>query len=84
MSFIPHMIFSVTQMIMLLLWLLFCLYDMGFISNIYCSHYDGYVGIDLNGYNLLVPLDEFGKRNQKRKYDYSDATFFQSVAHLQH
>ena len=57
---------------------------MGIISNIYCSHYDGYVGIDSNGYNLLVPLDEFGKRNQKRKYDYSDATFFQSVAHLQH
>ena len=57
---------------------------MGFISNIYFSHYDGYVGIDSNGYNLLVPLDEFGKRNQKRKYDYSDATFFQSVAHLQH
>jgi hypothetical protein len=30
-------------------------FDMGFISNIYCSHYDGYVGIDSNGYNLLVP-----------------------------
>jgi hypothetical protein len=56
----------------------------GFISNIYCSHYDGYVGIDLNGYNLLVPLEEVGEINLKRNYDYSDATFYQSVAHLQH
>ena len=48
---------------------------MGFVSNIYCSHYDRYVGIDSNEYNLLVPLDEFGKRNQERKYDYSDAIF---------